>query len=164
MRTEFSSEAALSEAAGRAARAWRDGGIDRLGIGLNGPLGVGKTSFARALLRGLGHAGRVPSPTYTLLEHYELDGLTVVHLDLYRLNAPLELENLGLRDWLSLPRVWILAEWPERSPAFAAALDVGLALSAGADSGADEQRQLVATAHNASGRRALELWLGPDIN
>ena len=157
---EFASEQALNDAAGRAARRWRNGGIDRLGVGLRGELGVGKTSFVRAMLRGLGHAGRVPSPTYTLLEHYEFGSLTLVHLDLYRLKAPAEFENLGLRDWLSLPRVWVLAEWPERNPGFAAALDLTLALSAGAD----ERRWLVPAARTEAGRQALEHWLGSDIN
>jgi tRNA threonylcarbamoyladenosine biosynthesis protein TsaE len=97
-------------------------------IGLKGDLGSGKTTWVRAMLRGLGHAGRVPSPTYTLLEHYELATLTLVHLDLYRLSGDTELENLGIRDWLADPAVWILFEWPERAPAFARRCDLLLEL------------------------------------
>jgi tRNA threonylcarbamoyladenosine biosynthesis protein TsaE len=93
-------------------------------IALKGDLGSGKTTWARAMLRGLGYAGRVPSPTYTLLEHYALTGLDVVHLDLYRLAGDAELENLGLRDWLARPATWLLVEWPERAPELAARADL----------------------------------------
>jgi tRNA threonylcarbamoyladenosine biosynthesis protein TsaE len=85
-------------------------------FGLRGDLGTGKSTWARAMLRGLGHTGRVPSPTYTLLEHYELPPVHVIHLDLYRLAAEEEIENLGIRDWLSNPSAWMLIEWPERAP------------------------------------------------
>jgi tRNA threonylcarbamoyladenosine biosynthesis protein TsaE len=100
-----------------------------------GELGSGKTTWARALLRGLGYKGRVPSPTYTLLEHYALDGLTVVHLDLYRLTGDAELENLGLRDWLADPTVWMLVEWPERAPSLLVRCDLVIAFAEWADGG-----------------------------
>src|SRR5512139_2715873 len=96
-----------------AARAWP------LVIGLRGDLGSGKTTWVRAMLRGLGYLGRVPSPTYTLLEQYACGDLSVVHLDLYRLRGAEELENLGLRDWLEEPQRWIAFEWPERAPVLA---------------------------------------------
>lgn len=82
-------------------------------IVLAGPLGAGKTTLVRGLLRGLGHAGRVRSPTFTLLEPYELSGKTVAHLDLYRLADPAELDFLGFSDLL-VPGNVILVEWPER--------------------------------------------------
>lgn len=84
-----------------------------------GELGAGKTSLIRGLLAGLGHAGRVPSPTYTLVEPYVLEHYRVLHVDLYRLRDPAELDDLGLADDLagrdeqgrgSL----LLAEWPSR--------------------------------------------------
>ena len=82
-------------------------------IVLEGPLGAGKTTLVRGLLRGMGHAGRVRSPTFTLLEPYELAGKTVAHLDLYRLADPAELDFLGFADLL-VPGNVILVEWPER--------------------------------------------------
>ena len=93
-------------------------------MGLRGDLGTGKTTWVRALLRGLGYTGRVPSPTYTLLEHYAVGDRDVLHLDLYRLGSEDELENLGIRDWLGRPRAWLLVEWPERAPRLAAGCDL----------------------------------------
>jgi tRNA threonylcarbamoyladenosine biosynthesis protein TsaE len=81
------------------------------------------------MLRGLEFAGRVPSPTYTLLEQYACGELTVVHLDLYRLRGEEELENLGLRDWLAEPNCWIAIEWPERAPKLAGRCDLTLDLA-----------------------------------
>jgi tRNA threonylcarbamoyladenosine biosynthesis protein TsaE len=82
-------------------------------VHLEGPLGAGKTTLARGLLRGLGHEGRVRSPTFTLLEPYELPGCTVIHLDLYRLADPGELDYLGLVDMLA-PGSLVLVEWAAR--------------------------------------------------
>ncbi len=82
-------------------------------IYLQGDLGTGKTSLIRGLLRGLGHVGPVRSPTYTLLEPYELQSIYLYHLDLYRLADPEELELLGLRDLLE-PQSVLCVEWPER--------------------------------------------------
>lgn len=81
---------------------------------LQGPLGAGKTTVARGLLRALGVRGAIRSPTYTLLEPYELPGRMLVHLDLYRLADARELEPLGLRDYPP-ERCWWLIEWPERA-------------------------------------------------
>jgi tRNA threonylcarbamoyladenosine biosynthesis protein TsaE len=82
-------------------------------IYFQGELGTGKTTLVRSLLRGCGYAGKVRSPTYTLVEPYPLGELTVYHLDLYRLAAPDELEWLGIRDLLAEPSL-LLVEWPER--------------------------------------------------
>jgi tRNA threonylcarbamoyladenosine biosynthesis protein TsaE len=81
-------------------------------VTLSGELGSGKSTFARGALRALGVAGAIKSPTYTLLETYELPGVNVVHLDLYRLKDPGELENLGLADYDRPGQLWLI-EWPE---------------------------------------------------
>src|SRR6056297_3323471 len=80
---------------------------------LAGPLGAGKTTLVRGLLRGLGHRGAVRSPTYTLIEPYDELTPRVYHLDLYRLGDPEELDYLGLRDLLTGDTL-LLIEWPER--------------------------------------------------
>jgi tRNA threonylcarbamoyladenosine biosynthesis protein TsaE len=77
-----------------------------------GPLGSGKSTLARALLRRLGHRGPVPSPTYTLVEPYNLPERTVYHIDLYRISDSSELEYLGWTDWQD---GLMLVEWPERA-------------------------------------------------
>jgi len=80
---------------------------------LAGDLGAGKTTLARGVLRGLGHAGAVTSPTYTLAECYAPGGRAVYHFDLYRLQSAAELETAGLRDALDGESL-VLIEWPER--------------------------------------------------
>ncbi len=81
---------------------------------LRGELGAGKTSLARALLRALGASGPVRSPTYTLVEPYDLGRGKVLHLDLYRLAGSEELELIGYRD-LRAGSLLTLVEWPERA-------------------------------------------------
>lgn len=93
---------------------------------LRGDLGSGKSTLARALLRALGHRGPVPSPTYTLVEPYEVAGRLVHHVDLYRLAGEDELTYLG---WSDLREGLVLVEWPERVPRLIEAADLQVALA-----------------------------------
>ena len=95
---------------------------------LHGDLGAGKTTLVRGLLQQLGHAGAVRSPTYTLFETYEVGGHSVLHADLYRLQDPDELENLGLRDFAAPGWVW-LVEWPQKGAERLPAADLRLDLA-----------------------------------
>ncbi len=92
---------------------------------LEGELGAGKSTFARALIRSFGHDGAVPSPTYTLVEPYDVSGRIVYHVDLYRVVEEEELRYLG---WSDLEDGFRLVEWPDRAPGLAANADLRLSL------------------------------------
>jgi tRNA threonylcarbamoyladenosine biosynthesis protein TsaE len=99
---------------------------------LTGDLGAGKTTLAKGFIRGRGIADAVRSPTFALLEPYEMPGLTVLHLDLYRVLDASELEPLGLRDWALPGHVWIV-EWPEKGGSKLPPPDLRIVLSVGPD-------------------------------
>jgi tRNA threonylcarbamoyladenosine biosynthesis protein TsaE len=98
---------------------------------LRGELGAGKSTFARAFIRAAGHSGPVPSPTYTLVEPYDLPAGRVYHIDLYRVSDEEELRYLG---WDELDDGFRLVEWPERAPGLLADADFALELAYAVDS------------------------------
>ncbi len=139
-------EAGLTALAAALAPALRDGGV----VHLRGNLGAGKTTFARALLRALGVGQRVKSPTYSLIESYQVAERALHHLDLYRIADPGELEWLGLPD-LADPAALLLIEWPERGGAALPPPDLIVQL---AHAGA--RRDFILSAASARGARWVE--------
>ena len=119
-------------------------------VTLDGPLGAGKTTLVRGLLHALGRHGAVKSPTFTLVEPYEINSRRFYHFDLYRLNDPQELEFLGMRDYLAGSDLCVV-EWAERAGRLLPAPDVAVMI-APTDSG----RSVTMTAHTPQGKT----WLG----
>lgn len=138
--------AAATEALGaRLATALAPGCI----VYLSGDLGAGKTTLVRGLVHALGHHGAVKSPTFTLVEPYQIGDWRLFHWDLYRLADPEELEFLGLRDQLDSQAV-LLIEWPERGCGELPAADLEITLSY-----AGEGRTCQAVALSTAGQRML---------
>ncbi|WP_295399641.1 tRNA (adenosine(37)-N6)-threonylcarbamoyltransferase complex ATPase subunit type 1 TsaE [uncultured Thiocystis sp.] len=115
-------------------------------IYLEGDLGTGKTTLTRGILRGLGQRGAVRSPTYTLIEPYQVSSGPVYHLDLYRLADPEELEYLGLRDLMGENALWVI-EWPDRGVGMLPAADLRIMIESLA-----EGRRLTLSGGTAEGR------------
>jgi len=97
-------------------------------IALSGNIGTGKTTLSRGILRGLGYPGKVKSPTYTLVELYNLSKIDLYHFDFYRFNDPQEWADAGFRDYFT-PHNVCLVEWPERAHGLLPVPDIAIALS-----------------------------------
>lgn len=100
---------------------------------LSGDLGVGKTTFTRYLLRALGHTGAVKSPTYTLVEPYNIKGKPVYHADLYRLNDPEELDFIGFFEYFDETDSLIIIEWASRAETVLPKPDITINITRKAD-------------------------------
>jgi len=96
---------------------------------LSGELGSGKTTLARGIIRGLGHTGRVKSPSYALVEPYKLSKLYLYHFDFYRFTNPKELAEAGFREYFSADTV-CLVEWPENATGLLPAADLTITIEA----------------------------------
>lgn len=126
-----------------------------LTIYLHGDLGAGKTTFARGLIHGLGFVGKVKSPTYTLVEPYEVvlnqtESLNLYHFDLYRFNDEEEWEAAGFRDYFN-PLSVCLIEWPEKAAHSLPAADIDISFNLKGDG-----REVNVLAHTPHGEQCLK--------
>jgi tRNA threonylcarbamoyladenosine biosynthesis protein TsaE len=121
-------------------------------IYLHGDLGAGKTTLIRGLLHGLGHVGKVKSPTYTLVEPYVISGLNLYHFDLYRFVDPEEWDASGFRDYFNAQSVCFV-EWPEKASGLLPKADIDIVLEP-----QGQGRKGVMTANTDAGKRSLEAY------
>lgn len=119
-------------------------------ICLSGDLGAGKTTLVRGFLRAMQYQGTVKSPTYTLVEPYELEESKVYHFDFYRLNDPAELEYMGVRDYFE-EMAYCLIEWPEKAAGWLPVADLTISFAIN-----HEERKVVINANTERGIEALQ--------
>jgi len=142
----FSNEPELLAFAARLANVIENGAI----IFLYGSLGAGKTTFTRGFLRALNYHGKVKSPTYTLVESYELAGRKIFHFDFYRLNNAKELEHVGIQEYFSETSICLI-EWPEKGEPLLPKPDLSCYISI-----KDQGRELRVEAYSERGERILK--------
>ncbi len=124
---------------------------------LQGDLGAGKTTFVRGFLQALGHNGKVKSPTFSLIEPYSFAAITVYHFDLYRIENPEELNNIGWRDYFSGENMCLI-EWPEKAGHYMPVPDINLQIAIDSTS-----RQLQFIANSELGQRIMERFSLPPL-
>lgn len=116
---------------------------------LYGDLGAGKTTLTRGFVQSMGHQGHVKSPTYTLVEPYDMGDWQIYHFDLYRLSDPEELEYMGIRDYFS-DQSCCFIEWPDKGKGWLAKADVTIELKY-----VNDQRAITLKSHNEFGQKVL---------
>lgn len=129
---------------------------ERFVVYLDGTLGVGKTTFVRAMLRALGHHGAVRSPTYTLVELHAVSGLNLYHFDFYRFTTPDEFLEAGLEEYFAEAAI-CLVEWPHKAAPFLPAPDLEIRL----ETEQDQQRRAHLRAFSVTGNKCLASLLPP---
>jgi tRNA threonylcarbamoyladenosine biosynthesis protein TsaE len=149
---QFEDEAQMLAWANDAAQSIKDGLSSGLVIHLQGTLGMGKTTLTRGFIQALGHKGNVKSPTYTLVEPYELDSIKAYHFDLYRLADPEELEFMGVRDYFASDSICFI-EWPEKGEGVLPQADLVMELSPWNDG-----RCLSIESYSDAGQQQLTKW------
>jgi tRNA threonylcarbamoyladenosine biosynthesis protein TsaE len=145
-----------------AAQLARQPGLAQAFLTLHGPLGAGKTTFVRHLLRALGVTGRIKSPTYTVMEPYQAHGVDIAHFDFYRFNDPREWEDAGFRDVFARPGLK-LAEWPDKAAGALPTPDLALHIAveepaAAAREDAQPSRLVCVQSLTPAGQGLLDAW------
>jgi len=150
--TFLADEAATIAYGQRLAKAINSKGL----LTLSGNLGSGKTTLCRGLIQSYGHSGAVKSPTYTLVEPYEIGDKRIYHFDLYRMEDPEELEFIGLWDYLTQEAL-IIIEWPEKAFGVLPPADLAIQLEQ-----QEKGRKITFSANTSLGEAVLEKLAAAD--